>query len=93
MQMRGIVMTADLEERPPGSDNVELVLTLQGVGRGQPRRIVVPMDYLVGHPEIDPDAIAGHAFGAEVVEAEPKRWIVEEIVFDAHRVLRDEGSS
>lgn len=89
MQMHGIVMTAVLEEQPPGSDNVELVLTLQGVGKGQPRRIVVPMDYLVSHPEIDPDQVAGHAFGAEVEEVESKRWVVGEIVFAGNRVLRD----
>jgi hypothetical protein len=42
MHLRGIVQAADLEENPPGSDRIELVLRVQGVGPGQPRRIVIP---------------------------------------------------
>ena len=90
MQMHGIVMTATLAEEPPGSDLVEMRLLVQGVGRGQPRKIVVPMDLLVANPEIDPDAIQGHAFQAEVEEVSPQRWVATEIGFAQNRVLRSE---
>ena len=90
MQMHGIVMTATLQEESSGSDQVELHLVVQGVGRGQPRRIVIPMQVLVANPEIDPDTIQGHAFQAEVEEVTTNRWIVSEIAFAQNRVLRTE---
>lgn len=90
MQLHGIVMTATLEEEPPGSDQVELRLLVQGVGPGQPRRIVIPMDLLVANPDIDPETIQGHAFQADVSEIAPKRWVASEISFAQNRVLRPE---
>jgi hypothetical protein len=57
MQFRGIVMTAALEENPPGSDRIELVLWLQGVGPGKPRRIVVPYELLLSDPSLDADHV------------------------------------
>lgn len=92
MHMHGIVMTAELRDDPADADKVELHLVVQGVGRGQPRRVIIPMDVLVSQPEIDPDIIKGHAFQAEVDEAAPNRWIVSTIAFASDRVLRPEGS-
>ena len=37
MRIRGIVRTATLAENPPGTDQIELILHVQGVGPGQPR--------------------------------------------------------
>jgi hypothetical protein len=91
MFIRGIVQTAGLAENPPGSDVIEMVLKVQGVGPGQPRTIVVPLDLLVADPTLDPESVAGHGFEAEVVEAEPKRWVVESITFAGRRVLRSSG--
>ena len=69
-----------------------MVLRVQGVGAGQPRRIVIPFDLLLQDQDIEPEAVAGHAFQAEVIEAEPKRWLVTAIAFTHHRILRkDEG--
>ncbi len=93
MHMHGIVMTADLAEDAGDPDVVELRLTVQGVGAGQPRKIVLPMSVLVENPEIDPETIKGHAFQAEVEEVSPKRWIVSQIAFAANRVLREEPPS
>ena len=90
MQLHGIVMTAELVEEPPGGDTVEMVLWVQGVGPGQPRKLVMPMPFLVAHPEIDPEAIQGHAFRAEVQQVEPKRWVVTAFGFGDGRVLRPE---
>ena len=91
MHMHGIVMSATLEEGPAGGEVIDMVLRVQGVGAGQPRRIVIPYALLLKDEGLDPDAIRGHAFQAEVEEAEGKRWIVSEITFAGSRVLRDEG--
>ncbi len=53
MRIRGIVRTATLEENPPGSDRIEMVLRVQGVGPGQPRTLVVPYELLLADPELD----------------------------------------
>ena len=88
MRIRGIVQTATLEENPPGSDRVELILRVQGVGPGQPRTFVVPYDLLLTDPDIDPDTVPGKRFEAEVDEAEPARWVVSEIAFATGQFLR-----
>jgi hypothetical protein len=92
MQFRGIVMTAALEENPPGSDRIELVLWLQGVGPGKPRRIVVPYELLLSDPSLDADHVQGHGFEAEVEQDADGRWIVAAIGFADGRVLRDPGA-
>ncbi len=92
MHMHGIIMTATLEENPPGSETVEIVAYVQGVGRGQPRKIVFPMPFLVENPEIEPETIQGHAFQAEVEEESPKRWVVTAFGFGENRVLREEST-
>ena len=88
MRIRGIVRTATLEENPPGSDRIELILRVQGVGPGQPRTLVVPYELLLADPELDPDAVPGKRFEAEVDEAEPGRWVVGEIAFASGQFLR-----
>jgi len=90
MHMHGIVMTATLAEAPGDADRVEMHLLVQGVGPGQPRRIVVPMEILIAQPEVEPESIAVHAFDADVHEEAPKRWVAEAITFAARRVLRPE---
>jgi hypothetical protein len=88
MQIRGIVRTATLEENPPGSDQIEMVLRVQGVGAGQPRLLVVSYTLLLADPELDPEIIQGKGFQAEVAEDESGRWVVFEIAFASGRVLR-----
>ena len=68
MQIRGIVRTATLEENPPGTDQIEMVLRVQGVRPEQPRLLVVPYELLLGDETLDPDAGAGKGLQAEVVE-------------------------
>src|SRR5690349_13705164 len=90
MRMRGIVQAADLQENPPGSDAIEMVLHVQGVGPGQPRRIILPFALLLADPALEPDAVVGHGFEAEVVadDTAPTRWVVVEISLGGGRVLR-----
>ena len=88
MTLRGIVQTATLEESPEGSDRVEMVLKVQGVGVGQPRRIIIPFERLLQDQELEAEAVAGHGFQAEVHEAEAGRWLVTAIAFAGRRILR-----
>ena len=88
MRIRGIVRTATLEENPPGSDRVEMVLRVQGVGPGQPRTLVVPFELLLADPDLDGDAIQGKGFEADAEEAEAGRWVVGEIALATGQVLR-----
>ncbi len=88
MRIRGIVRTATLEENPPGSDRIEMVLRVQGVGQGQPRTLVVPYELLLADPDLDADAVQGKGFEAEADEVEPGRWVVGEISLATGRVLR-----
>jgi hypothetical protein len=89
MQIRGIVRTATLEENPPGSDQIELVMRVQGVGAGQPRLLIVPYAILLQDPSLDPDLIQGKGFQADIAEEEGGRWVVEAINFASGRILRD----
>lgn len=89
MLLRGIVQTATLQEHPPGSDQIELVLRVQGVGPGQPRALVVPFHLLLDDPTLDADSMAGHGFQAEVEQAPDGRWMAVEISLAPRRVLRE----
>jgi hypothetical protein len=88
MQIRGIVLSATLEEYPEGSDRIEMHLWGQGVGPNKPREIVVPFELLLKDPSLDPDQIQGHGFQATAEQDEAGRWIVTEIGFAAGRALR-----
>lgn len=92
MRFRGIVMSAVLDENPPGGERIELTLWLQGVGPGKPRRIVVPYELLLSDPALDAEAVQGHGFEAEVEQDADGRWIVAAIRFADGRVLRDTGA-
>ncbi len=87
MILHGFVMSAELAEESPGGERVELILRIQGVGPGQPRRIVVPYDLLLADPTIDADDVVGRGFEAEVDQAGPARWEVRRLSLAA-KVLR-----
>ncbi len=88
MRIHGIVQQAELEENPPGSDRIEMILWAQGVGPDKPRSIVVPFELLLQDPSLEPDQVRGHGFQARIEQDEEGRWIVEEIGFATGRVLR-----
>lgn len=87
MQIRGVVRAAELQEHPPGSERIELVLSVQGVAPGQPRRLVVPYEYLLRDTSLAPEDVQGRGFAALVSQDDSGRWIVEELAL-ASRVLR-----
>jgi hypothetical protein len=88
MRIKGIVRTGTLEENPPGSDRIEM--TVQGVGAGQPRTLVVPYDLLLGDDSLDPDEVAGKGFEADAEPEPGGRWVVSWIALATGRVLRRE---
>jgi hypothetical protein len=87
--LHGFIMSADMAEESPNSDRIEVLLRIQGVGPGQPRRIVVPFDYLVTNSEFDAEDVVGRNFEAEVEQVGATRWEVSRITV-AGRVLRAE---
>jgi hypothetical protein len=91
VQIRGIVQSAELQENPPGSDRIELVIWALGVGPDKPRSVVLPYDLLLLDSSLDPDQIQGHGFQAEIEQDETGRWIVREIGVASSRVLRGDG--
>jgi hypothetical protein len=94
MRIRGIVRTAALEENPPSSDRIEMVLRVQGVRPDQPRLLVVPYEFLLRDQSLEPEGIQGKGFEAEVAQDESGRWVVSEISIALGRVLREpEGQS
>jgi hypothetical protein len=88
MRIRGIVRVATLEEDPPGSDRINMLLRVQGVKPGEPRLLVVPYELLLGNEALDPEQMQGHGFEAEVNEDAAGRWLVAEIALASGRVLR-----
>lgn len=87
MHVRGIIQTATLEETPPGSNLIEMIVRVQGVGPGQPRTLVIPYDLLLEDESLEPEAIARRGFEADVEQDDRQRWVVSRIAF-ASRVLR-----
>jgi hypothetical protein len=88
MRIRGIVRVATLEENPPGSDRIEMLIRVQGVRPEQPRLLVVPYELLLGDDALEPEQVQGKGFEAEVNEDPDGRWLVAEIAFATGRVLR-----
>jgi hypothetical protein len=88
MRIRGIVRVAALQENPPGTDQIEMLIRVQGVRPEQPRLLVVPYALLLGDEALEPEQVQGKGFEAEVNEDPDGRWIVSEIVFATGRVLR-----
>jgi hypothetical protein len=87
MHLRGIVQSAELAEASPGSETIEMVLRVQGVGAGQPRRLVVPYTLLLADESLDPELVVGRGFEADVEQDSSSRWVISRISF-ASRVLR-----
>jgi hypothetical protein len=88
MLIHGIIQSAHLEENPPGSDSIDMVIKVQGVGPGQPRTLVVPFILLVENDALNPDTVGGRAFEADVDE-QLGRWVVARIALAQNRILRE----
>ena len=89
MLIRGVIQAAELRE--VDEERVEMDVRVQGVGPGQPRRLVVPFALLLADPTLDSEAIVGHGFEAVVEREETLRWVAVEFRVAARRVLRPDG--
>ncbi len=92
MHLKGIIQSAVLEEEPPESGNIQMVVRVQGVGPGQPRRLIVPYDLLLQDEDLEPDAVTGRAFEAEAETDSSQRWVVTTIAFAGRVLRRSDGS-
>jgi hypothetical protein len=88
MRIKGIVRVAELQENPPGTDQIEMLIRVQGVRPEQPRLLVVPYQMLLGDEMLEPEQVQGKGFEAEVNKDPDGRWLVAEIAFATGRVLR-----
>ncbi|MGE3820081.1 MAG: hypothetical protein AB7I30_11705 [Isosphaeraceae bacterium] len=89
MVLKGFIREALLQEHPEGSESVEMILKVQGVGPNQPRVVIVPFPLLLDQPELEPETVKGRSFAAEVEPDDEGRWIVQALNL-AGRALRDE---
>lgn len=88
MTLKGFIQTAELVEDPSGDDRVMMLLRLQGVSPGQPRRLLLPFELLLAHEELDVDQMAGRAFRAECQPDANGNGIATTIEVGPARVLR-----
>ena len=89
MTLRGLIRSAELHQDPADENRVHLIAAVQGVGPGQPRKILIPFEILVAQEDLDPDTMAGRAFRAEVGAIENGLGIVLGIEVGPGRVLRE----
>jgi hypothetical protein len=87
MRFIGAIRAAELQTDPADMDQVEMILHVQGVAPGQPRRLVVPFALLMSDPSLDPDDATGRRFDAEAAEDALGRFVVNRITLGI-KVLR-----
>jgi len=89
MTIRGFIRSAELLQDPASEDRVNLLAAVQGVGPGQPRKILIPFEILVAQDDLDPDQLAGRAFRAEILCVENGMGIIAAIEVGPGRILRE----
>ena len=89
MRIRGIVQDAWIEENPPRSQTIELLLRVLDVGPDEPDLLVVPSELLLADPALDPRSIAGRGFEAEVESTADGRWLVRFVQFGESGMTED----
>ncbi|MCY2934099.1 MAG: hypothetical protein NT172_08040 [Planctomycetota bacterium] len=89
MTLKGFIQSAELVEDSSGPDRVMMIVRVQGVGPGQPRKILVPFEILVEQDELDAETMAGRAFRAECTGVENAMGLVNAIEVGPARVLRN----
>jgi len=87
MLVQGVVKTAELVQNSPASGRTEMVLSVQGPRADQPRRLVIPHEYLAGRTDLDPLQIPGRSFRATVQLRGP-RFEVTQIDFTSGLSMR-----
>ncbi len=88
MTIKGFIQSADLLQDPADENKVMLLARVQGVGQGQPRKILIPFELLVQQEDLDPDNMVGRAFLAHYDEVIQATAIINSIEVGPGRVLR-----
>jgi hypothetical protein len=89
MRIRGIVQDAWIDENPPRSQTIEMLLRVRDVGPDGPDLLVVPSELLFADPGLEPRSIAGQGFEAEVETSADGRWLVRFVQFGEAQVRGD----
>ena len=89
MTLKGFIQSAELVEDTSGPDRVMMIARVQGVGPGQPRKILIPFEILIIQDELDVEQMAGRAFRAECSGVENAFGLVIAIEVGPARVLRN----
>jgi hypothetical protein len=88
MMIKGFIQSAELVEDTSDADRVMMVARVQGVGAGQPRKILIPFEILVAQDDLDPDTMAGRAFLGTYEEVIQAMALIQTIEVGPSRVLR-----
>lgn len=91
MTIKGFIQSAELVQDPADEDRVMMVARVQGVGAGQPRKILIPFEILVAQDDLEPETMAGRAFNAVYEQIDQAAAIVTAIEVGPGRVLRRPG--
>ena len=91
MTIKGFIQSAELVQDPADEDRVMMVARVQGVGAGQPRKILIPFEILVAQDDLEPETMAGRAFNAVYEQIDQAAAIVTAIEVRPGRVLRRPG--
>lgn len=88
MTIKGFIQSADLLQDPASDDRVMMLARVQGVGPGQPRKIIIPFEILVAQDNLEPETMAGRAFQGSYDEVVEGTALITFIEVGPGRVLR-----
>ncbi len=89
MTLKGFIQSAELVEDTSGPDRVMMIVRVQGVGPGQPRKILIPFEILIVQDDLEAETMGGRAFRAECSGVETALGMVTAIEVGPSRVLRN----
>jgi hypothetical protein len=89
MTLKGFIQSAELVEDTSGADRVMMIVRVQGVGPGQPRKILIPFEILIVQDDLEAETMGGRAFRAECSGVENAMGMVTAIEVGPSRVLRN----
>lgn len=89
MTLKGFIQSAELVEDTSGPDRVMMIVRVQGVGPGQPRKILIPFEILIVQDDLEAETMGGRAFRAECSAVENALGMVTAIEVGPSRVLRN----
>jgi len=86
--IKGFIQSAELLQDPASDDRVMMVARVQGVGPGQPRKILIPFEILIAQEDLDPETMAGRAFMGSYEQVIEATALINYIEVGPARILR-----